>query len=120
MEKGGITEDFTLEYADSVGFRVGTCRPYYFINPKTKEISKILEHPMAIMECSLDRQNYMGLEYDDALRICKDLIDKTYDFCADLVLLFHNPIWSKDNYHGKLYEDLLQSSDYTAILKIIF
>jgi hypothetical protein len=28
MEHADITDDFTLSYADSVGFRVGTCRPY--------------------------------------------------------------------------------------------
>ena len=107
MENGGITEDFTLEYADSVGFRVGTCRPYYFINPRTKMVSNILEHPMAIMECSLDRPNYMGLDYDKAVVVCKKLIDETYKFNGELVLLFHNPIWSKDNYYGPLYEELL-------------
>lgn len=108
MEKAGITEDFTLEYADSVGFRVGTCRPYYFINPRTQQVTNVLEHPMQIMECSLDRPNYMGLRYEDAVRMCKQLIDTTYDFNGELVLLFHNPIWSKENYYGNLYEELLE------------
>ncbi len=108
MVQGGITEDFTLEYADCVGFRVGTCRPYYFINPRSQRVSKILEHPMAIMECSLDRPNYMGLVYEDALSICRQLIDVTREFNGELVLLFHNPIWSEDNYYGKLYEDILE------------
>ena len=108
METAGITEDFTLEYADSVGFRVGTCRPYYFINPRTKAVTKILEHPMAIMECSLDRPNYMGLSYSEAKNVCKKLIDETYEFNGELVLLFHNPIWSATNYYGQLYEELLR------------
>lgn len=111
MENAGITEDFTLEYADSVGFRVGTCRPYYFINPKTQRVTNVLEHPMAIMECSLDRPNYMGLGYEEALGICKQLIDTVYNFNGELVLLFHNPIWSEENYYGRLYEALL---DYLA------
>lgn len=108
MEKGGITEDFTLGYADSVGFRVGTCRPYYFINPRTKTVSKILEHPMVIMECSLDRHNYMGLDYNKAVELCKKLIDETYKFNGELVLLFHNPIWDENSYYGKLYEFILE------------
>lgn len=107
MEQSGITEDFTLEYADSVGFRVGTCRPYYFINPKTKTITNVLEHPMAIMECSLDHPNYMGLDYNKAAEVCKKLIDETYKYNGELVLLFHNPIWSENNYYGQLYEELL-------------
>ena len=108
MARGGITEDFTLEYADSVGFRVGTCRPYYFINPRSQRVSTILEHPMVIMECSLDRQNYMGLTYEDALATCINLIDTTREFNGELVLLFHNPIWSEDSYYGKLYERIIE------------
>ncbi len=108
MVKGGITEDFTLEYADSVGFRVGTCRPYYFINPRTQQVSTILEHPMVIMECSLDQLKYMGLEYEEALAICLKLIDTTKEFNGELVLLFHNPIWAEDNYYGRLYERIIE------------
>lgn len=108
MEVAGITEDFSLGYADSIGFRVGTCKPYYFINPTTKQISNIIIHPMQIMECSLDRPNYMGLEYEDALKYCKKVIEYTYRLNGELVLLFHNPIWSEDNYYGKLYDTLLE------------
>lgn len=108
MEVAGITEDFSLGYADSIGFRVGTCKPYYFINPITKQISNIIIHPMQIMECSLDRPNYMGLKYEDALEYCKKVIEYTYRFNGELVLLFHNPIWSEDNYYGKLYDTLLE------------
>lgn len=107
MEGAGITEDFSLEYADSVGFRVGTSRPYYFINPRSQKVTNILAHPMQIMECSLDRPNYMGVDYENAIRLCKQLIDTIYDFNGELVLLFHNPIWSDENYYGQLYEELL-------------
>lgn len=108
MEAAGITDDFTLGYADSVGFRVGTCRPYYFINPRTQRVTGVLEHPMQVMECSLDRPNYMGLGYEAALQLCRRLIDTTYDFNGELVLLFHNPIWADGSYYGRLYDDLLE------------
>lgn len=112
MERFGITEDYTLGYADSVGFRVGTCKPYYFINPRTKIISNVLEHPMSIMECSLNSPNYMGLNYDKALEVCKKLINETYKYNGELVLLFHNPIWSENNYYGQLYEELLDNVEW--------
>lgn len=108
MEKAGITEDFTLGYADSVGFRVGTCKPYRFINPRTQEVTNVLIHPMQIMECSLDRPNYMGLSYQDALKLCKQLCDVTKEYGGELVLLFHNPIWQEGNYYGPLYDALLE------------
>ncbi|MBQ5907329.1 MAG: polysaccharide deacetylase family protein [Treponema sp.] len=107
MEEAGIKEDFTIGYPDSVGFRVGTCRPYYFINPQTKRVTDVLVHPMQIMECSLDRQYYMGLPFEKSLELCMFLIDVTYNNNGELVLLFHNPIWSSNHYYGPLYEQLL-------------
>ena len=90
MEKAGITDDFSLGYADSVGFRVGTCKPYRFINPKTLKISNVIIHPMEIMECSLDRKIYMGLDYEKAKQICKKIIDEVYKNHGELNILWHN------------------------------
>ena len=104
MELAGITEDFTLGYADSAGFRVGTCRPYYFINPKTKSMTNIIIHPMEIMECSLDRISYMGLSYDEALELCKKICYKVYKHNGELNILWHN-----DSFLKKFYRDLYKS-----------
>ena len=49
MQNAGITEDFTLGYADCAGFRVGTCKPYKFINPNTKQLSGVIIHPKSFM-----------------------------------------------------------------------
>ena len=110
MEAAGITEDFTLGYADSAGFRVGTCRPYQFINPKTCTVSDVVVHPMEIMECSLDRKTYMGLDYDGAKRICVQIIDEVYKHNGELNLLWHNTSFLQE-YHDRLYRELL---DYIA------
>lgn len=112
MEAAGITEDFTLGYADSVGFRVGTCRPYRFINPRTKQISNVIEHPMQIMECSLDANVYMNLDYEKARDICFKIIKTVYKHNGELNLLFHNNQLADDDYFNptyslKLYKELL-------------
>lgn len=103
MERSGITDDFTLSYADSVGFRCGTCRPYRFINPKTKKITTVVIHPLEIMECSLNAIIYINLEYNDALIISKHIIDYVYSFAGELNLLWHNTSYSDDSYLQKLY-----------------
>ena len=33
MIRAGITDDFTMGYADIAGFRLGTCRSVRWINP---------------------------------------------------------------------------------------
>ncbi|GHV55327.1 hypothetical protein AGMMS49579_17900 [Spirochaetia bacterium] len=108
MEQAGITDDFTLSYADSVGFRVGTCRPYRFINPRTKTVTNVVIHPLLIMECTLDRPAYMNLDYEDALAYCKVLIDQVYKHNGELVLLWHNTEFLGLNYQERLYKSVLE------------
>ena len=113
MEEAGITDDFTLSFADSAGFRTGTCRPYKFINPGTKKLSSITIHPLQIMECTLDRPDYMGLDYQEALSICKRLTDETYRHGGELNILWHNTSFAYDSYQDSLYTAVL---DYIARL----
>jgi hypothetical protein len=108
MEQAGITDDFTLSYADVVGFRVGTSRPYRFINPRTKELTNVIIHPLEIMDGTLHGDTYMNLDYENALRICEKLIDKVYKYNGELVLLWHNTEFLGKNYQKKLYQDLLE------------
>jgi hypothetical protein len=108
MEQAGITDDFTLSYADTVGFRVGTCRPYRFINPQTKELTNVIIHPLEIMECTLDRENYMHLDYEDALCKCKEIINQVHKHNGELVLLWHNTEFLGKNYQERLYKTILE------------
>lgn len=109
MEIAGIKEDFTLCYADSIGFRVGTCRPYRFINPKTGGISNIIIHPLEIMECSLFAKQYMNLEYKEALDISTKIINTIFDYNGECILLFHNSSFFEDKRYEKLYVHLLNT-----------
>lgn len=112
MEEAGIKEDFSLGFADSVGFRVGTCRSYYFINPKTKRVTNILIHPMEIMDNSLYEEQYLNMEYNRAFELCKEIIQTIKHNYGELSLLFHNTsLVTKgcfNKYYGlQLYKELL-------------
>jgi hypothetical protein len=107
IEQVGITDDFTLSYADAAGFRVGTCRPYRFINPCTKMLTNVVIHPLEIMECTLDRAAYMHLEYEGAFEYCKEVINQVHTHNGELVLLWHNTEFLGLNYQEKLYRRVL-------------
>jgi len=107
MEQAGITDDFTLSYADCAGFRTGTCRPYRFINPKTKELTNVTIHPLEIMECTLDGPQYMNLNYDGAFTVCKEIINQVYKHNGELVLLWHNTKFLGQGYCEILYKSVL-------------
>jgi hypothetical protein len=108
MEQAGITDDFTLSYADYTGFRVGTCHPYRFINPATQELTNVVIHPLTIMDCTLEAARYMNLNYKDAFAYSKAMIDQVYKHNGELVLLWHNTEFLGHNYQERLYVAVLE------------
>lgn len=104
-----ITDDFTMGYADIAGFRLGTCRPVRFINPKTKRLTSLTLHPLTMMDCSLSETHYMNLNYKEALSYAQTLIKQTQKYNGDLCLLWHNTRFSNDNYHSQLYSQIIKS-----------
>lgn len=105
LEGAGVTDDFSVGYADVAGFRVGTCRPYRWIDPQTGRVGKLLVHPMTIMECTLDGSNYMGLPENEARTYAFRLIDRVAEFGGECVLLWHNTslMPTKGNWQRALY-----------------
>lgn len=110
--EAGITDDYTLGYADVAGFRLGTCRAVRFINPNTKELTKLTLHPLTIMDCTLSEEKYMNLDYESALQTARNLIDETKKHQGDLCLLWHNTTFITDNYHKKLYTEIINKLNF--------
>lgn len=115
MERAGIKEDFTLGYADTVGFRVGTCKPYRFMNPANGRLSNVIIHPMEVMECTLDRSSYMNLSFEEAVKTCEILVEQVYKHNGELNILFHNSSFIPGEFD---YEDLYKKL-LAQITKII-
>lgn len=106
----GITDDFTMGYADVAGFRLGTCRPVKWINPKTQQLTTLTLHPLTIMDGSLSDKRYMYLNAHEAYEYCIRLINMVESWNGELVLLWHNTS-VEDNpqsYHRKLYQDIIK------------
>ena len=105
MEYEGIQEDYTLGYADQVGFRVGTCRPYKFINPYSGRVSKVTEIPLEIMDGTLD--GYMHLSKEKAVLVCKQIIDQVYKYHGALNVLWHNTSFIPGTYRETVYNEMI-------------
>ncbi|MDR1698504.1 MAG: polysaccharide deacetylase family protein [Prevotellaceae bacterium] len=106
----GITDDFTLGYADVAGFRLGTSRPVQHFNLKKKTVSEHLTlHPLTIMDCTLSNRNYMNMGYEKAFEYATGLIDQTKKNNGELVLLWHNHIFAEKTKfdHKKFYTEIL-------------
>lgn len=108
--KAGITDDFTMGYADVAGFRLGTCRPVRWINPVFQELTSLTLHPLTVMDGSLNDKRYMFLNAHDAYVYTVRLIDAVEKWNGELVLLWHNTAVTKDPkmYHRHLYGELME------------
>lgn len=110
IAEGGIHWDATLGYADLVGFRLGVCRPIPLFDPIRQQPLGIEEHPLIVMDCTLDRPNYMGLDEEAAFeQVCR-LIDATARHGGEFVCLWHNTVLasSDGSYHKRLYPRVLE------------
>ncbi len=103
----GITDDYTMGFADVAGFRLQTTRPVRWINPETMTLTNLVLHPLTVMDCTLSNANYMNLSEDEAYYYCQRLIDKVRQNGGELTLLWHNHIFEEE-YHKNLYSEILQ------------
>lgn len=110
--QAGITDDFTMGYADVAGFRLGTCRAVRWINPATKKLTDLILHPLNIMDISLSDARYMHLNEEQALAYGDQIIKLVREHNGDLCLLWHNN--SVDNSNQSYHRSL-----YTAILNLL-
>ena len=106
----GITDDFTMGYADVAGFRLGTCRSVKWINPISQQLTSLTLHPLAVMDSSLSDKRYMFLNAHEAYEYCIRLINAVESWNGELVLLWHNTSVedTPKSYHRKLYEDVIK------------
>lgn len=110
LSKAGIKYDSTCGYADCVGFRNGMCHPYNPFNLNSNQFINILEIPLVIMDSTLF--GYMALDYSNAWKITKRLIDEAKRYNGVITVLWHNTALSGDNseLYSKLYEKILRYS----------
>lgn len=101
----GLTDDFTMGYADEAGFRLGTCRPVRWIDPEKRTVTPLTLHPMTVMECTLDAPAYMNIQEEEtAFSVVKELLRAIHAHGGEAVLLWHSP--SVDPYNGTYQRSL--------------
>lgn len=107
LARAGITDDYSLGYADMAGFRLGVCHPIPLFDPIRLEPMRIVEHPLIVMDGTLSK--YMALDETAALALCQRLVRRTREHHGEFVMLWHNTALAtvSDGYHANLYPRLL-------------
>lgn len=105
LQEANIGHDYTLGYADQVGFRLGTCKPVRFISPTTLQVGTLVLHPLVAMDVTLS--DYMQLSCQEALDTVMQLVAQVKKYNGELVLLWHNTSVANHSYHRQLYKDII-------------
>ncbi|MBQ1819611.1 MAG: hypothetical protein II120_05360, partial [Bacteroidales bacterium] len=87
-QDAGITDDYTLGFAERCGFRCGTCHPYPLYDVRHDKVTDIIEHPLIVMDGTLF--DYMKLSVEDARALTQRLKQRCLDVEGDFVILWHN------------------------------
>ncbi len=107
----GITEDYTMGYADQIGFRAGVAVPFNWYDIENETVTNLTIHPFQVMDVTL--QQYLKLSPKDAIEVVKPLIESIKTLGGTFTTLWHNSSLSEtDEWRGwrNAYEKIIQMS----------
>jgi hypothetical protein len=84
----GIEHDFTMGYADLLGFRAGTARPFKWFDLNKNQVSNLTIHPFAYMDGTLNE--YMLLDTRTAKEKILKLFKEVEKYGGDFIFIWHN------------------------------
>ena len=99
----GIKEDYTMGYADEVGFRAGTARPFYFFDLPKNHTTNLLIHSFTYMDRTL--KDYMNLSKGEVFKLVEELFREVNAYGGEYVclLVLSKPISSTASTSGEPY-----------------
>jgi hypothetical protein len=86
--KAGITEDYTLGFADQTGFRAGICTPYFFYDLQNETKTNLLIVPFQIMDGTL--LHYLKLSPEKAFEEIITVMNEVKQVGGTFVSIWHN------------------------------
>lgn len=93
--KSGITDDYTLAFAELPGFRAGTCTSFSFYNLLTDEETRLRIHPNTFMEGTFIED--LKMNPDETFPVMKKLINEIKKVNGHFLSIWHNHTLSNKN-----------------------
>jgi hypothetical protein len=108
----GITEDYSMGFPETPGFRAGTCKPFYFYDLKNEKSTTLKIFPTTVMEGSFI--DYLQTPPGEALNCIYKLIEEVKNVNGTFISIWHNHTLSETNMykgwrnvHDKMVERIL-------------
>lgn len=104
-----ITDDYSMGFANEIGFRAGICTPFNFYDLDNESETNLKIHPFAVMDATLNL--YMKLSPEGAIERVRKLTRAVRDVNGDMMFIWHNETLSEDGqWQGwrKVYESIIE------------
>jgi len=109
--KAGINHDYSMGYASQVGFKAGTCTPFFWYDLQLEKQSHLTIHPFVVMDVTL--QQYQALKPAEAIAKIDQLLASVKLVEGTFCSLWHNESVSESGrWKGwkVVYEEMLKSA----------
>ncbi len=84
----GITRDYSMGFADNIGFRAGTCFPFHWFDLRANERTELLIFPFAYVDSAF--KDYLKLTPDQSLEEIRELTRNVRAMGGLLMFIWHN------------------------------
>ena len=104
----GINEDYTMGYAENIGFRASICSPYYFFDLEKNKITSLKIVPFCVMEAGL--KYYQKCTEEEAVININKIVEVVKKVNGTFVSIWHNESLSDEGiWKGwrRVYEQML-------------
>jgi len=104
----GITDDWSMGYGASIGFRAGTSRPFYWFDLESGAQTMLRVHPFCFMDSTAHYE--LGLSADEAFKRLEEMSRLVQKVKGCLVTVFHNfSLGSEEEWKGwnEYYKEFL-------------
>lgn len=104
-----ILNDYTMGYATHYGFRSGMCTPYYFYDLDLEVETRLVIHPFAVSETTL--QYHMGIPAEKAIDHLKKLMEEVKKVNGTFISIWHNDtLTNRGKWKGwrNVFEEVLE------------
>jgi len=84
----GISDDYSMGYADAIGFRAGVASSFPFFDLQADTATDLTIHPFAAMDVTI--RSYLGLSKSQAIEKCDTIIRNVKQSGGTFTSLWHN------------------------------
>ncbi|WP_224489026.1 polysaccharide deacetylase family protein [Robertkochia flava] len=104
-----FNEDYTMGYSDRVGFRAGTCTPFYFYDISFEEQLPVLINPVAVIYSAL----YQYQNIKRAREKMKSIRKEISEVGGDFNIVFSNEVLNFTEYNSmtSLYQEMVSETE---------